>query len=127
MTYRTIEEKFLADFESLEQERNQLRSRVDELEALLTKERGNMLLNAMVKSEGRKVVFGTFTKHYSIPKASLYEYDEWCRKFIDDGYTGEPKPPAGVSVQEFMDYFEPEFSDAFDAKCAKEDGDDGND
>ena len=123
MTYRTLEEKFLADFESLEKERNNLRSRVDELEQLLTKERGNMLLDAMVKSEGRKVVFDRYTKHYGIPKTSLYEYGEWCRRFIDDGYGSEPKPPNGVSAQEFVDYFEPEFSNAFDAQYERENAD----
>lgn len=120
MSYRTLEERFLAEMEELEKENARLKSRIENLEQTMTEERVNMLLDAMVKSEGRKAVFGKFTKHYSIPKTSLYEYREWCRRFIDDGYGSEPKPPVGVSVQEFVDYFEREFEEAYEAQYEKE-------
>lgn len=42
------------------------------------------------------------------------------RSIIDDGYGLEPKPPKGVSVQEFVDYFGREFEEAYEAQYEKE-------
>lgn len=120
MAYRTLEEKFLADYEELEKQCNRMRSRIDELEAVLEEERGNRMLDLMVKIEGRKAVFEQTVKKWGIPKTSTYEYAEWCMKYIDEDYGGNPKLPKGVSVSEFVDYFEAEFDRAYEKQYEKE-------
>lgn len=120
MAYRTLEEKFLADYEGLVRENEALRSKIQELLGKMAENKGNILLDAMVRAEGRKAVFKENVKHYSTPSPTCCEYREWCVKMIDEDFGGRKKLPDGVSVHEFVDYFEPEFCIAFDDAYSKE-------
>jgi len=122
MAYRTLEEKFLADFEELERENEALRAKVQELlETVAETPKGNRLIENMVRDEGRKKVFEKYTvSSWNEPSTEGYDYDEWCIRYIAHDYCDEPKLPKGISVNEFIDYFEAEFSAAFDAKFEEE-------
>lgn len=115
MSYRTLEEKFLADFEMLETEKKLLEVRVENLEQKLLVERKNITLDALVRTEGRKKVFGDAVNNWSVPDVGDRDFETWCHV-----YTYEHALPNGVSTQEFVDYFEDEYVTAFEAKIESE-------
>lgn len=115
--FRTIEEKFLADFERLEKENESLRETVAELEGKLRDERKNITLDALVRAEGRRKVFSEAVRSWGKPDVGDRDFDTWVRVF-----TYEHNIPQGVSMQEFIDYFEVEYQTEFEEKIAEEIG-----
>lgn len=115
MAYRTLEEKFLADYEALEADNARLADRVLELEAIIAKDRANITLDALVKAEGRKKVFDDAVRMWSVPDVGDRDFETWCH-----GYTYDHAVPQGVSIQEFVDYFADEYVMTYEDKLAKE-------
>ena len=122
MSYRTLEEKFLADFEAMETVNQKLMLRVTELENQLVERRGNIVLDNMVRVEGRKEVFDNILgwKRMYPPKTTLYSFDAWCEKWLSEC----ADLPKGVSHQEIVDYFGKEFEAEYERK-ADEDAEEG--
>lgn len=66
MGYRTLEEKFITDYEHLEEENSSLRQKVKELESQLQKDSdGNFILDTMVNKAGRNKLFDDCTLYYA--------------------------------------------------------------
>ena len=118
MVFKTLEEKFLADFDKLQNENEELAKRVEELtekiEQFNEKSR-NITLDALVKAEGRKKVYDGAAKTWGVPDVGDRDFNTWCV-----AYTWEHQIPQGVSVQEFVDYFYEEYERAYEAKIAEE-------
>lgn len=67
MGYRTLEEKFIADYEYLEKENSNLRQKVEKLESQLQKNNvGNFILDTMVNKAGRNKLFDDCMRYYTI-------------------------------------------------------------
>lgn len=113
--YRTIEEKFLADFEALEKENDALREHIAEFDAIIAEKGGNITLDALVRAEGRKKVFADAVRSWGKPDVGDRDFETWARVF-----TYEYEIPHGVSMQEFIDYFEVEYQTEFETKIAEE-------
>ena len=66
MGYRTLEEKFIADYEYLEKENSNLRQKVEKLESQLQKNNGgNFILDTMVNKAGRNKIFDDCMRYYT--------------------------------------------------------------
>lgn len=116
-TYRTIEEKFLADFEKLERENDELREHIAELDAIIAERSRNITLDALVRAEGRRKVFNDAVNTWSVPDVGDRDFEAWCHV-----YTYEHALPKGVSIREFVDYFDDEYVTAYEGKIAEEVG-----
>ena len=111
--FRTLEEKFLADFAALEAERDALREEVEALRKEFESKRESVTLDMMVREAGRKAVFDKYTD-YRYPDTEKHAYEEWCVKYISTDYYDKPKLPSGLSATEFVNYFAREFEAAYD-------------
>lgn len=118
MGYRTLEEKFIADYEHLEEENSSLRQKVKELESQLQKDSdGNFILDTMVNKAGRNKLFDDCTLYYTPNTLGGDKgLEEWAFEYCNDG----GKIPASVSFKEFFDYFEEEFNNAWEEEYDKE-------
>lgn len=118
MGYRTLEEKFIADYEHLEEENSSLRQKVKELESQLQKDSdGNFILDTMVNKAGRNKLFDDCTLYYTPGTLGGDKgLEEWAFEYCNDG----GKIPASVSFKEFFDYFEEEFESAWEEKYNEE-------
>lgn len=98
-------------------ERDNMKLRAEELWSRLNAEPGT-LEKAVIK-EGRDRLFGGATYADSTPATDAdgnpYAFRIWCEECMS-GY-GRPK---GVSVDEFIRYFEPEFRKAYDKQLKDE-------
>lgn len=115
MAYRTLEEKFLADFEELERENETLRERIRNLEESMAERKVNITLDALVRAEGRRKVFDDAVNTWSVPDVGERDFETWCHV-----YTYTHKVPQGVTIQEFVDYFAAEYETAYEDKIAEE-------
>lgn len=118
MSYRTLEEKFIADYEHLEEENSSLRQKVKELESQLQKDSdGNFILDTMVNKAGRNKLFDDCMLYYA-PRTLDGDkgLEEWAFEYCNDG--GEI--PTSVSFKEFFDYFIEEFENAWEEKYNEE-------
>lgn len=118
MGYRTLEEKFIADYEYLEKENSNLRQKVEELESQLQKNSdGNFILDTMVNKAGRNKLFDNCTLYYTpCTLKGNKEFKKWAFEYCDDG----GKIPTSVSFEEFFDYFIEEFENAWEEKYNEE-------
>lgn len=118
MGYRTLEEKFIADYEYLEKENSNLRQKVEELESQLQKNSdGNFILDTMVNKAGRNKLFDDYTLYYTpCTLKGNKELKKWAFEYCDDG----GKIPTSVSFEEFFDYFIEEFENAWEEKYNEE-------
>lgn len=118
MSYRTLEEKFIADYEHLEEENSSLRQKVKELESQLQKDSGgNFILDTMVNKAGRNKLFDDCTWYYTPDTLNGDKgLEEWAFEYCNDG----KKIPASVSFKEFFDYFIEEFESAWEEKYNEE-------
>ena len=119
MSYRTLEEKFLADYEYLEQENSSLRQKVEELESQLQKDSGgNFILDTMVNKAGRNKVFDDCNRRWRLPDTLNGDkgVKEWAFEYLNEG----GNLPCSVSFEEFFDYFEEEFNNAWEEKYDEE-------
>lgn len=118
MGYRTLEEKFIADYEYLEKENSNLRQKVAELESQLQKNNGgNFILDTMVNKAGRNKLFDNCTLYYTPGTLKGNKgLEEWAFEYCDDG----GKIPTSVRFEEFFDYFIEEFENAWETKYNEE-------
>ena len=115
MSYRTLEEKFLADFEELENENKRLRDEIAQLQAALSKETVNRTLDVVVETAGRLAIIKNVMPTWNRAKATENNFDEWVLK---SAYENEL--PKGVSIIDFIAYFEKELVSAYEDKYADE-------
>lgn len=87
MSYRTLEEKFIADYEHLEEENSSLRQKVEELESQLQKDScGNFILDTMVNKAGRNKLFDDCTCYYTPDTLNGDKgLEEWAFEYCNDG------------------------------------------
>lgn len=118
MGYRTLEEKFIADYEYLEKENSNLRQKVEKLESQLQKNNGgNFILDTMVNKAGRNKLFDDCMRYYTPDTLNGDKgLKEWAFEYCDDG----GKIPTSVSFEEFFDYFIEEFENAWEEKYNEE-------
>jgi hypothetical protein len=100
MSYRTLEERFLADYERLETENAELRKKLEETLAEMADKRTNIVLDNAVRKAGREKLFRDCT--WACRSDMKDGFDAWC---LDRTYV----PPQGVSKGEFIEYFADEF------------------
>lgn len=118
MGYRTLEEKFIADYEHLEEENFNLRKKVEELESQLQKDSdGNFILDTMVNKAGRNKLFDDCTLCYTPGTLDGDKgLEEWAFEYCNDGI----KIPTSVSFKEFFNYFIEEFESAWEKEYNEE-------
>ena len=109
-SYRTLEERFLAEYAALEEERDGLAARNAELEAELAEKRTHIRLDAMVRAAGREKVLQGILGYRRAPTVSDRSYEEWALQRIGDAF----EKPGGASDQEIIDYFEPELTEEYE-------------
>lgn len=109
-SYRTLEERFLAEYAALEEERDGLAARNAELEAELAEKRTHIRLDAMVRAAGREKVLQGILGYRRAPSVSDRSYEEWALQRIDEAFD----KPGGASDQEIIDYFEPELTEEYE-------------
>lgn len=114
MSYRTLEEKFLADYEAMELENSELRKRVDELLAEIASGSRNRVLDAAVRSAGRADVLQKSFCSWRTYSANDRDFETWVQ-LSTEGYL-----PKGVSLKEFIDYFEEELGDRYERQYAED-------
>ena len=83
MSYRTLEEKFLADFEALESENKRLRDEIVLLDAKLFEESVNRVLDIAVKVAGRRKILDEVMPNWNMANALTSDFIEWV---IDSAY-----------------------------------------
>lgn len=114
MAYRTLEEKFLADFAELQEGNHVLKEQVKALQEQLHPEtRENKMvqkLKGMVVAEGRKALFNQ-AHQYALPDTNLgkRDYYSWCC-----AYMYRPFLPDDISTATFVEFFDDEFQRAWD-------------
>lgn len=120
MAYRTLEEKFLADFAELEAKNLQLTQELGALKAQLDESSKKTFverkLQAMVITKGREDLFDSFTM-YCAPDTygGVRDFDEWCLAYIQDY-----KLPCDVSRRAVINFFENEFQAAWEQAYEEE-------
>ena len=110
MAYRTLEEKFLADYAALEAENAALVAKVAELEARFAERRTSFVLDTAVRHAGRKALFekSVWKCHSDMSEG----FDAWCLDKLN-------KAPDGVSKGELVEYFADEFERLWDEECVE--------
>ena len=114
MSYRTLEEKFLADFEELEKENEALRDKIQELLEKLSEQKGNRVLDAAVKSAGRAAVLEKSFIRWRTYSAKDREFEVWVELMTEDNL------PKGVSLNEFIEYFDEELTERYEKQYEKD-------
>ena len=116
MTYRTIEEKFLADYEKLERENARLEGEVNDLKQQLEglNAKTNITLDVAVRAAGRKEMINNVIYSWRTCSAINNDFEDWVR------YMADGNIPKGVSFQEFIKYFEDELVEMYEEAYDKE-------
>ena len=115
MSYRTLEEKFLADFDRLENANKELIIENERLQAALSENSVNRVLDIAVKVAGRRKILEGIMPNWNMAHASTRDFEEWV---IDSAY--ERELPGGVSMNDFITYFESELREAYEEKYAED-------
>lgn len=115
MSYRTLEEKFLADFEALEKENKALQEKVQELLEKLSAQKGNRVLDAAVRSAGRAAVLEKSFIRWRTYSAKDREFETWVQLMTEDNL------PKGVSLNEFIEYFDDELTERYEKQYEEDD------
>lgn len=102
MIFRTLEEKFLADYARLEEENEMLKDELEEVESKLQDKKKNTIIDIMVMKKGKQAAFDSFCNYWT-PKTYKgdRDFDEWAIELLD-------KLPKSVSYEEARNYFEDE-------------------
>lgn len=108
MSYRTLEEKFLDDFEALEKENMALQDKVQELLEKLASQKGNRVLDAAVRAAGRQAVLEKSFIRWRTYSARDREFETWVQLMTED------QLPKGVSLNEFIEYFDEELTERYE-------------
>ena len=108
MSYRTLEEKFLADYEALEKENMALQDKVQELLEKLAAQKGNRVLDAAVRSAGRAAVLEKSFIRWRTYSANDREFETWVQLMTEGNL------PNGVSLNEFIEYFDEEITERYE-------------
>lgn len=114
MSYRTLEEKFLADYEALENENRALQGKVQELLEKLAAQKGNRVLDAAVRSAGRAAVLEESLIRWRTYSANDREFEVWVQLMTEDHL------PKGVSLNEFIEYFDDELTERYEKQYEKD-------
>ena len=114
MSYRTLEEKFLADYEQLERERDELQAKVDELQERFEDKRKDLVLDAAVRAAGRAKVLEDSFVSWRTYDAKGREFETWVQLMTENNL------PKGVSLNEFISYFEHELYERYEEQYAKD-------
>ncbi len=114
MSYRTLEEKFLADYEALEKENRALQDKVQELADKLATQKGNRVLDAAVRSAGRAAVLEKSFVRWRTYSANDRDYETWVQLMTEDYL------PKGVSLNEFIEYFDDELTERYEKQYEKD-------
>lgn len=120
MGYRTLEEKFLADFEELENENKRLRDEIVQLDTKLFEESVNRVLDIAVKTAGRREIIKRVMPSWNWASAVKNDFTEWV---IRSSYENEL--PVGVSMNDFITYFEDELTGAYEEKYSADTKEEG--
>lgn len=115
MSYRTLEEKFLADLEKMEEANKILVLENRQLQEALSEEIGNKVLDAAVKAAGRREIMHQVMPEWHRADALGNNFDEWIKESAL-----EDRIPAGASMGEFITYFDKELTDAYEDKYAED-------
>ena len=115
MSFRTLEEKFLSDYEWLVNENDRLRRLVMRLEKAMEQQKKNITLDARVRAEGRKAVLDGAVRRWSVPEVGGRDFETWCLCYLIDD-----RVPKGVSLNEFIEYFSEELEREYEGKIAEE-------
>lgn len=115
MSYRTLEEKFLADLEKTEEANKILVLENRQLREALSEESVNKVLDAAVRAAGRREVMWQVMPEWHRADALGNNFDEWVKESAF-----ENRLPSGVSMGEFIAYFDKELTAAYEDKYAED-------
>ena len=115
MGYRTLEERFLADFEKLEELNKSLMVENLQLQKDFSENSENRVLDLAVKVAGRREIVKKVIPVWNRRNAAENNFIDWV---VKSSYQDELPP--GVSINDFIKYFEDELTEAYEEKYAED-------